>query len=105
MITPGERWIQLEGFSPRDGYRSMGVIIRWRRGAYKILFFTMFSQKKKIDIFAIMNWWGRYEFITPAYSYYARLFLLGPVSFPGCYGHVYVLRILGVIMQLYESEK
>jgi hypothetical protein len=28
MITPGERLIQLEGFSPRDGYRSMGVIIR-----------------------------------------------------------------------------
>jgi hypothetical protein len=41
MITPGERWIHLEGFSPRDGYRSMGVIIRWRRGAYKILFFTI----------------------------------------------------------------
>jgi hypothetical protein len=39
--------------------------------------------------------------ITPAYSYYARLFLLCPVLFPGCYGHVYVFRILGVIMQLY----
>jgi hypothetical protein len=24
MITRGERLIQLEGFSPRDGYRSMG---------------------------------------------------------------------------------
>jgi hypothetical protein len=73
MITPGERWIQLEDFSPRDGYRSMGVIIRWRRGSYKILFFTIrvLKKKKKIDIFAIMNWWGRYEFITPAYSYYA----------------------------------
>jgi hypothetical protein len=23
--------------------------------------------------------------------YYARLFLLRPVLFPGCYGHVYVL--------------
>jgi hypothetical protein len=32
--------------------------------------------------------------ITPAYSYYALLL------FPGCYGHVYVFRILGVIMQL-----
>jgi hypothetical protein len=32
--------------------------------------------------------------ITPAYSYYARLFLLRPVLFPGCYGHVYVFRIL-----------
>jgi hypothetical protein len=32
---------------------------------------------------------------------YARLFLLRPVLFPGCYGHVYVFRILGVIMQLY----
>jgi hypothetical protein len=31
--------------------------------------------------------------------------LLRPVLFPGCYGHVYVFRILGVIMQLYESEK
>jgi hypothetical protein len=39
--------------------------------------------------------------ITPAYSYYARLFLLRPILFPGCYGHVYVFRILGVIMQLY----
>jgi hypothetical protein len=39
--------------------------------------------------------------ITPAYSYYARLFLLRPVLCPGCYGHVYVFRILGVIMQLY----
>jgi hypothetical protein len=35
-----------------------------------------------------------YEFITPAYSYYALLL------FPGCYEHVYVFRILGVIMQL-----
>jgi hypothetical protein len=26
---------------------------------------------------------------------------LRPVLFPGCYGHVYVFRILGVIMQLY----
>jgi hypothetical protein len=25
---------------------------------------------------------------------YARLFLLRPVLFPGCYGHVYVFRIL-----------
>jgi hypothetical protein len=75
MITPGELWIHLQCFSPRDGYRSMGVIIRWRRGAYKILFFTIrVLKKKKIGIFAIMNWWGRYEFITPAYSYYARLF-------------------------------
>jgi hypothetical protein len=32
---------------------------------------------------------------------YARLFLLRPVLCPGCYGHVYVFRILGVIMQLY----
>jgi hypothetical protein len=39
--------------------------------------------------------------ITPAYSCYAHLFLLRPVLFPGCYGHVYVFRILGVIMQLY----
>jgi hypothetical protein len=39
--------------------------------------------------------------ITPAYSNYARLFLLRPVLFPGCYGHVYIFRILGVIMQLY----
>jgi hypothetical protein len=30
--------------------------------------------------------------ITPAYSYYTLLL------FPGCYGHVYVFRILGVIM-------
>jgi hypothetical protein len=28
------------------------------------------------------------------------LFLLRPVLFPGCYGHVYVFRILGVIMQV-----
>jgi hypothetical protein len=42
-----------------------------------------------------------FEFITPAYSYYTRLFLLRPVLCPGCYGHVYVFRILGVIMQLY----
>jgi hypothetical protein len=35
-----------------------------------------------------------YEFITPAYSYYALLLC------PGCYGHVYVFRILGVIIQL-----
>jgi hypothetical protein len=34
------------------------------------------------------------NFITPAYSYYTLLL------FPGCYGHVYVFRILGVIMQL-----
>jgi hypothetical protein len=27
--------------------------------------------------------------ITPSYSYYALLLL------PGCYGHVYVFRILG----------
>jgi hypothetical protein len=33
--------------------------------------------------------------ITPAYIYYTLLL------FPGCYGHVYVFRILGVIMQLY----
>jgi hypothetical protein len=33
--------------------------------------------------------------ITPAYSYSALLL------FPGCYGHVYVFRTLGVIMQLY----
>jgi hypothetical protein len=33
--------------------------------------------------------------ITPVYSYYALLL------FPGCYGQVYVFRILGVIMQLY----
>jgi hypothetical protein len=64
--APGERWIQLEGFSPTDGYRSMGAIIRWRRDAYKI-----YKKRKKTAIFAIMNWWGRYEFITPAYSYYA----------------------------------
>jgi hypothetical protein len=32
------------------------------------------------------------------------LFLLRPVLCPGCYGHVYVFRILGVIMQLYKSE-
>jgi hypothetical protein len=76
----------------------MGVIIRWRRGAYKILFFTIDVLKKKM---AILNWWARYEFITPAYSYYARLFLLRPVLFPGCYGHVYVFRILGELMQLY----
>jgi hypothetical protein len=39
-----------------DGYRSIGVIIRWRRGTYKILFFTRrVLQKKKIGIFAIMN--------------------------------------------------
>jgi hypothetical protein len=31
---------------------------------------------------AIMNWWGRYEFITPAYSYYALLFLLRPLIMP-----------------------
>jgi hypothetical protein len=31
--------------------------------------------------------------ITPAYSYY--------VLYYGCYGHVYVFRILGVIIQLY----
>jgi hypothetical protein len=39
--------------------------------------------------------------VTPAYSCYARLFLLRPVLCPSCYGHVYVFRILGVIMQLY----
>jgi hypothetical protein len=40
--------------------------------------------------------------LTPAYSYYAHLFLLRPVLCPpGCYGHVNVFRILGVIMQLY----
>jgi hypothetical protein len=39
--------------------------------------------------------------LRPLYSYYARLFLLRPVLFPGCYEHVYVFRILGVIMQLY----
>jgi hypothetical protein len=33
--------------------------------------------------------------IMPAYSYYVLLL------FPGCYGHVYVFRILGVIIQLY----
>jgi hypothetical protein len=32
--------------------------------------------------------------ITPSYSYYALLLC------PGCYGHVYVFRILGVIIQL-----
>jgi hypothetical protein len=90
MITPGERWIQLEGFSPRDGYRSMGVIIRWRRGAYKILFFTIRILKKKICNFELMR---------ALWIHYARLFLLRPVLFPGCYGHVYVFRILGVIMK------
>jgi hypothetical protein len=29
------------------------------------------------------------------------LITLRPVLFPGCYGHVYVFRILGVIMQLH----
>jgi hypothetical protein len=63
---------------------------------------NVFIKKKKNLASAIMNWWGRYEFITPAYSYYARLFLLRPVLCPGgCYGHVYVFRILRVIMQLY----
>jgi hypothetical protein len=33
--------------------------------------------------------------ITSAYSYYALLL------FPGCYAHVYVFRILGVIIELY----
>jgi hypothetical protein len=38
--------------------------------------------------------------LRPLILNYARLFLLRPVLFPGCYGHVYVFRILGV-MQLY----
>jgi hypothetical protein len=48
MITPGERWI-----------------IRWRRGAYKILFFTIRVLKKK-----------------KLWIHYARLFLLRPVIIP-----------------------
>jgi hypothetical protein len=36
--------------------------------------------------------------------HYARLFLLRPVLFPGCYGYVYVFRVLGVIMQLYYTK-
>jgi hypothetical protein len=43
--------------------------------------------------------------MTALWIHYARLFLLRPVLFPGCYEHVYVFRNLGVIMQLYESEK
>jgi hypothetical protein len=39
--------------------------------------------------------------LRPLILNYARLFLLRPVLFPGCYGHIYVLRILGVIMKLY----
>jgi hypothetical protein len=41
MITPWERWIQLEGFSPRDGYRS-------------ILFFTIRVLLKKM---ASLKFW------------------------------------------------
>jgi hypothetical protein len=37
--------------------------------------------------------------MRPAYSYYALYYS------PVFYGHVYVFRILGVIMQLYSSEK
>jgi hypothetical protein len=29
------------------------------------------------------------------------LILITPLLCPGCYGHVYVFRILGVIMQLH----
>jgi hypothetical protein len=68
--------IQLEGFSPKDGYRSMGAIIRWRRGAYKILFFTIrVLQKKK---------WHHcnYESMRALWIHYARLFLLHPVIIP-----------------------
>jgi hypothetical protein len=75
MITPGERCIQLEGFSPRDGYRSMGVIIRWRRGAYKILFFTVRVLKKIYKKLASLQFW----LMRALWIHYARLFLLRPL--------------------------
>jgi hypothetical protein len=70
MTTPGERWIQLEGSSPRDGYRSMtlGDAVVHTRFYFSLY---VFLKKKKIGIFAIT-----YELMRALWIHYARLFLL-----------------------------
>jgi hypothetical protein len=92
-----QRWLRPENDESSSRALAREIdIVRWAQSfgdavVHTRFYFSLYVFfKKKIGIFAILNWWGRYEFITPTYSYYARLFLLRPVLFPGCYGHVYV---------------
>jgi hypothetical protein len=83
-----ERWLRPENdeSNSRALAREMDIV-RWRRGAYKILLFTTCSLKKK-KLASLQLWIDE-----------GVMNLLRPII-PGCYGQVYVFRILGV-MQLY----
>jgi hypothetical protein len=64
MIAPGERLIQLEGFSPRDGYCSMVVHTRF--------YFSLYVFLKKGHL-------CNYELMRALWIHCARLFLLRPL--------------------------